>query len=798
MKLQRNISIKGQLPETNKYLIVWSGLIEKILDPKEYTTGLLYDGLNRVRKSILPEDVDVERKEMVPSYNRAGALEAITFDGTDYVRHIAYNAKGQRVLLAMGNSVMTRYAYDDITYRLQRIRTEKFVESSNTYTPQSGTTQQDTGFEYDLGGDILKQKERVSDCGITGTALGTDALDRTFAYDPLKRLLQATGREGDTQNNSNFWQEKPAPGSPNANHTRAYSQSFAYDKVGNILTLGHQATGNAYTRHYRYTTGFNLLEQLDNNGSPATVFASFTYDSNGNQKTINTDRFFEWDAADQLRYFKIDAGGGPSVQAHYLYAGGNRVKKLVKDQQGNTEITVYIDGIYEHRYRKDNDGTLTDEQTQLQVMDGRSRIASIRLGDDFGDTTPAIIYNLEDHLGTSTTRLDINGGVVDREEYYPFGESSLRTFDKKRMRYVGKELDSESGLYYYGARFYMAVVGRFISVDALSHDYKQLTPYNYAANNPIGDFDIDGNQAKSTPKDGGDKDNVNVIVKKSGARGNDSLISEIDLLRKTKPSDGRVLTVQYAEGDVSDTVWTYSEKTQAWNFQINYRSTEELKTSQEGNPGRDYKVSTDSFETLPIDKHLDTSPIKSSQPSNSKENSTSTSSKQEQPKQTEKQDQIEPPSLPKPKSGKPPETVKPAETTNPFELSLPFANDVLNRASEDAVEYTPKYRSSSPLDSPKQTKIFNKVFSAIRDLNAVIGHFFDLKEIIDLSKNIVRGIVERGKILLGEVAQLIWLGVQKLVDFANKVAGFFLTFVDWVGEVTGQKQKFVEWMNKNW
>jgi len=123
---------------------------------------------------------------------------------------------------------------------------------------------------------------------------------------------------------------------------------------------------------------------------------------------------------------------------------------------------------------------------------------------------------------------------------------------------------------------------------------------------------------------------------------------------------------------------------------------------------------------------------------------------------------------------------------------------VLNRASEDAVEYTPKYRSSSPLDSPKQTKIFNKVFSAIRDLTSVIGHLFDLKEIIDLSKNIARGIVERGKILLGEVAQLIWLGVQKLVDFANKVAGFFLTFVDWVGEVTGQKQKFVDWMNKNW
>src|SRR5690606_31873889 len=123
---------------------------EDILDAKEYVTGLLYDGLNRVRKSILPEDVDSERKEMVPTYNRAGALEAIAFDGTDYVRHIAYNAKGQRVLLAMGNELMTRYAYDKKNYRLLRIKTEKYEEEDHEYEPQSGTTKQDSGYAYDL------------------------------------------------------------------------------------------------------------------------------------------------------------------------------------------------------------------------------------------------------------------------------------------------------------------------------------------------------------------------------------------------------------------------------------------------------------------------------------------------------------------------------------------------------------------------------------------------------------------------------------------------------------------------
>jgi RHS repeat-associated protein len=70
----------------------------------------------------------------------------------------------------------------------------------------------------------------------------------------------------------------------------------------------------------------------------------------------------------------------------------------------------------------------------------------------------------------------------------------LRTFSKKQYRYVGKEKDAESGLYYYGARYYSAWTCRFISVDPLAGKFAQLTPYNYSDNEPIGDFDIDGKQ----------------------------------------------------------------------------------------------------------------------------------------------------------------------------------------------------------------------------------------------------------------------------------------------------------------
>ncbi|MCD4697340.1 MAG: hypothetical protein K8S16_13980, partial [Bacteroidales bacterium] len=62
----------------------------------------------------------------------------------------------------------------------------------------------------------------------------------------------------------------------------------------------------------------------------------------------------------------------------------------------------------------------------------------------------------------------------------------------KRYKYVGKERDDETGLYYYGARYYAAWIARFVSVDPLQHKYPHYTPYQYAGNKPISYIDLDG------------------------------------------------------------------------------------------------------------------------------------------------------------------------------------------------------------------------------------------------------------------------------------------------------------------
>uniref|UniRef100_UPI0013A595AE RHS repeat-associated core domain-containing protein n=1 Tax=Reichenbachiella versicolor TaxID=1821036 RepID=UPI0013A595AE len=96
--------------------------------------------------------------------------------------------------------------------------------------------------------------------------------------------------------------------------------------------------------------------------------------------------------------------------------------------------------------------------------------------------------------------------IISYEEYHPFGTTSYRAgrneteTSLKRYRYVGKERDEETGLYYYGARMYIPWLGRFSSVDSLKDDYPHLSSYNYADNNPISDLDIDGRQNTRTPK----------------------------------------------------------------------------------------------------------------------------------------------------------------------------------------------------------------------------------------------------------------------------------------------------------
>ena len=463
-----------------------------------YVTSTEYDGIGRPTKITYPKDVNDFRRELKPQYNKSGALCKVDFDGTEYVKEIAYDAKGQRLLLALGNGIMTRYAYSEHNFRLLRMCSETYgysysastKEHTYAYDSVEDKRKQDLAYLYDLGGNIKSIKTDLEDSGYTENYGGTtvandDELTRKFKYDAINRLIEAIGREAKTHGAGNVWNQPTKTTSPvNASGMRQYKRTYDYDKMGNIQELQHTSGSNAFTRNFNYRTGLNQLDTIDNGATPTpTVYTTYTHDANGNQTQLNSERYLEWDAADQLKFFKIDDGSTITKWSQYRYSGGQRVKKVYNVDGGNYTTTVYIDGIFEYQYLKR--GGSTYERNYCHVMDDTKRIAQIRYGSAQEDITDSTFYIVDDHLGTSTLRLNTSGSLIDRQEYYPFGESSLRTFDYKRYQYTGKERDEESGLYYYGARYYSAWTCRFLGVDPMVSKTFYQGSYVYADNNPI-------------------------------------------------------------------------------------------------------------------------------------------------------------------------------------------------------------------------------------------------------------------------------------------------------------------------
>jgi RHS repeat-associated protein len=471
------------------FQIDWDLSSDQVLESKEYRTTTTYDALNRVARHLLPVDVEAKRREVVPRYNRAGGLEQVRLDGAVYVERITYDAKGQRTLIAYGNGIMTRYAHDPRTFRLTRMRSERYTLDDLTYRP-SGRALQDYGYDYDLAGNILRIRDRTPGSGIPNTPSGVDALDRLFTYDPLYRLLTATGRECDAPAVGPPWTDLPR--CTDVTRTRAYTETYDYDRMGSLLRLSHDNKPGGFVRVFTVEDNTNRLRRMTVGSSPF----DYEFDLSGNMVAETTSRHFEWNHAAQLAAFATQAEGSePSIHAQYLYdASGERVKKLVRRQGGAIEVTHYVGGVEHHRWSGNSDG----ENTHIHVMDDKARIAIVRVGLAApGDGGPEVQFHLGDHLGSGTVVVDATGAVTNREEFTPYGETSFGSFARKRYRFTGKERDEESGLGYHGARYFAPWNARWISCDS-SEIEECAGLYGYCLCSPLRYVDPSGNNSESS------------------------------------------------------------------------------------------------------------------------------------------------------------------------------------------------------------------------------------------------------------------------------------------------------------
>jgi len=330
-----------------------------------------------------------------------------------------------------------------------------------------------------------------------------------YVYDALYRLIQTDGREhlGQAGGAPIPQSHDDAgrvgllhPGDGNAMGT--YSERYMYDAVGNFLQMQHRGSDPAHrgwTRRYTYgeasliedghggtlrKTSNRLTSTTLNPAGNSPQPENYLHDSHGNMLRMPHLTRMDWDYRDRLlstsRQVVNDTPPPDKLQqtTYYVYdASGERVRKVWKKAPGLTEERIYLGGFEIFRKHGGAIGanTATLERETLHVMDDKQRIALVETRTlprtpDPDDPLQLIRYQFGNHLGSASLELDKQAQIISYEEYAPYGSSTYQavrsqTETAKRYRYTGKERDEESGLYYHGARYYSAWLGRWASSD---------------------------------------------------------------------------------------------------------------------------------------------------------------------------------------------------------------------------------------------------------------------------------------------------------------------------------------------
>jgi RHS repeat-associated protein len=454
------------------------------------------------------------------------------------VANIDYDAKGQRQRIDYKNGASTVYSYDPLTFRLNQLLTKRKAADFPDDDPQGpvagwpGKQVQNLHYTYDPAGNITHIKDDAQQAIYFKNKYIEPSND--YVYDALYRLIQAEGREhlgqggapiphsyNDARRVGILSANPPGRFAPNDRSAMGrYTERYVYDAVGNFLQMQHARSDAAvpgWTRRYGYGEA-SLIEpaKFSNRLSTTTVGTQpdevYAHDAHGNMLGMPQLAEMQWDYKDQLRLTRrqrvddddLDGVEHEGERTFYVYdASGQRIRKVCEKALGLVEERIYLGGF--EIFRKHNGPisaiNLTLERETLHVMDDKQRIALVETRTlpttpDPGDPLLLIRYQFGNHLGSANLELDEQAKIISYEEYSPYGSTTYQavrslTETGKRYRYTGKERDEESGLYYHGARYFSAWIGRWSAADPSGLE-DGLNLFTYCRNSPATHLDPNG------------------------------------------------------------------------------------------------------------------------------------------------------------------------------------------------------------------------------------------------------------------------------------------------------------------
>ncbi|WP_370457715.1 RHS repeat domain-containing protein, partial [Dysgonomonas sp. ZJ709] len=485
---------------------------------------------------------------------------AYSYDKVDNVLSVINTAPAPAT--GMGGQMSHTYNYDGL-YRLQ--------SATGTYQGTGTKTASYTlEMAYDNLHNITAKKQHMQQQGIQFDGILKAGYDLSYAYSSEKPHQIANLKD------ENYRTEGDA-----AKDKITKDHAYEYDANGNLVYVNTarekqdgQANEKANERKLLWDEE-NRLQAINDNG----FISGYWYDASG-------ERVIKTSGDDEGIYVNDVFSGGRTETANFtayinpylvvskggqytkhIYIGSQRIVSKLGDLDSYGQdprrleyAGSEVDGAkvdYKAKYQQSQQ-TIKDRYAYFEVpYYGKDNDDYVNGGGFCCNDTPTTrsfdpgkndnpelyqFYYHSDHLGSSSLITNLDGEIVQHIEYVPFGEVFIEERNNKwntPFLFNAKELDEETGLYYYGARYYDPRTSLWISTDPLQEKYPNISSYAYCILNPVRYTDPTGMwipEVEYTINSEGEKTNGHLVVRQEKDDNAESLSKflNVDIKQATK------------------------------------------------------------------------------------------------------------------------------------------------------------------------------------------------------------------------------------------------------------------------
>ncbi len=407
------------------------GKIQQVVDPTG-TYGFAYDNMGRL----------------------IGTTTQYSFlPGHNFQNSYTYDAASNRSSLIAPDGSTNSYHYDVLN---------RLTTLTNSLTGQFG-------FAY----DALSRRTQLT---------RPNGINTNYSYDSVSHLLGVLHQAGSTTlDGASYGYDYAGNRTSKTNYLNGITSNYGYDLIYELQQVtqagsttesySYDAVGNRLSSSGVPTYSYNSSNELTSNS-----LGSYTYDANGNTLSDPSGKSYSWDFENRLTQAVVPGTG--TTTFHYD-PFGRRIQK-----SGPLGTTNYLyDGI-NLLGELDASGTVLSRYTATKHID--EMLAESSSG--------GVGYYEADGLGTITSLSGPAGSLTDTYSYDSFGNITTSTGTTANpIRYMGRDFETELGLYNFRSRYYFPSTGRFLEEDTVRfqggpnfYAFVRNDPVRY--NDPLGEM----------------------------------------------------------------------------------------------------------------------------------------------------------------------------------------------------------------------------------------------------------------------------------------------------------------------